>query len=287
MQPPQQQQQQNFLVSLYNRHLLLSTKTFLSKLSPALEMANSIEPTAGGDERFMRWPVLGQAVAPGPWSGFANLILSHRAQEPPFEVAFPSELYLHIKKTQKFRAAMPDVDLASMSGDNFDDDDIPDYRTVENPPVSQDQIDHIRHMIKITEAKHASPGKIPVIFGEALVEEEEIDGEEVDWVGAALKNYDDTYRANCLSSDFKPEPTASPPPIPGAMTNWYRKGPIGRGPRARVTQDVTDRLAEDYAWLLTNNPPTPSTKGDVAMSGASAAGGLVLRAKMVLVEEAL
>ncbi|RAL61063.1 hypothetical protein DID88_010404 [Monilinia fructigena] len=240
-------------------------------------MANGVEPMALGGERFMRWPVLGQAAAPGPWSGFANAILRHRAQQPHFEVAFPSELYLHIKKTQKFRDVMPDVDLANMSGDNFNDDDIPwpGHQTGENPSVSRDQIDRIRRMIDLTEDRPSDAAKIPALFGEELEEEEKAGGDEVDWVGAALKDYDDTYRANSLNSDFSPEPKAVPAAVPGAMTNWYRKGPVGRGPRPppKVTKDVADRLAQDYAWLLADDPPATSIMGGTDGNVASGAPG--------------
>ncbi|KAA8571204.1 hypothetical protein EYC84_000540 [Monilinia fructicola] len=256
--------------------LLVAAKAATKELS-ALEMANGVEPMALGGERFMRWPVLGQAAAPGPWSGFANAILSHRAQQPQFEVAFPSELYLHIKKTQKFRDAMPDVDLANMSGDNFNDDDIPwpDHQPGESSSVSRDQIDHIRRMIDLTERKLSGPATVPAVFGEEPTEEEELGGDEVDWVGAALQNYDDTYRANSLNSDFNPEPKAVRAPIPGAMTNWYRKGPVGRGsrPPPKVTKDIADRLAQDYAWLLADDPPATSKVGDTDGNVASGAPG--------------
>ncbi|KAB8298020.1 hypothetical protein EYC80_001792 [Monilinia laxa] len=257
--------------------LSAAAKAATKELS-ALEMANGVEPVALGGERFMRWPVLGQAAAPGPWSGFANAILSHRAQQAHFEVAFPSELYLHIKKTQKFRDVMPDVDLANMSGDNFNDNDVPwpDHQTGENPSVSRDQIDRIRCMIDLTEGRLGDPAKIPALFGEELNEEEEFDGDEVDWVGAALKDYDDTYRANSLNSDFNPEPKAVPAAAPGVMTNWYRKGPVGRGPRPppKVTKDVADQLAQDYAWLLADDPPATSTMGGADGNIARGAPGL-------------
>ncbi|KAI9644345.1 hypothetical protein NHQ30_007702 [Ciborinia camelliae] len=306
-----------------------------SALDPALYMADNFEPQPfSSEERFMRWPCPANVF--GPYREFALAVLEHRENGPsPFMIEMPSELYLHIKKTQKHRDAMQDVDLANMSGDNFRDDDIPwpDYQSVMIPPISEDQLEGIGYNIDETDDELTGPIMGPAmadsdfIFQKLELEEKrtaedpledlpmdyqerrffsdreesfatamragqaegippwahhgfytydeetvaEFDREKI---AEGLRDYDDTYRANYLNSDFNPEQPVVPPSIPGAMTNWYRKGPVGRGPKPPPRPDIADRLAEDYRWLLEDDSlDKAKDNGDVQMGGMGDIGG--------------
>ncbi|KAJ8060261.1 hypothetical protein OCU04_010602 [Sclerotinia nivalis] len=317
---------------------LPNIQTFLSKLSTALTMVNQIEPMLEpmylGDERFQRWP--SPTRNSGLYLEFSLQILNNR-DNTPFAITMPSELYLHIKKIQKFRDATPDVDLADMSGDNFMDGDFPwpDFRDVRKPPISENQLDSIGYNIDLTDSELTGPILGPALDDEdflvqkldlehkrtseepfenipmglyehkffdgrrqsydtamragegmqipkwthkgfdAPVDDEDIASLDRQQVRKALRDYDMTYRANYLNSAFRPEAKSVPPPTPGAMTNWYRKGPVGRGPKPppKVRRDVADRIAEDYKWLLQEVTPA-KRNGDVGMSGVSKSDGL-------------
>ncbi|EDN99249.1 predicted protein [Sclerotinia sclerotiorum 1980 UF-70] len=92
---------------------------------------------------------------------------------------------------------------------------------------------------------------------DAPFDDEDIASLDLQKVRKALRDYDMTYRANYLNPAFRPEATSGPPPKSGVMTNWYRKGPVGRGPKPppKLRQDVADIIAEDYKSLLREVTP--------------------------------
>ncbi|KAF7869919.1 hypothetical protein EAF04_004703 [Stromatinia cepivora] len=312
--------------------------TFLSKLSTALTMVNQIEPMLEpmylGDERFRRWPSPTRNA--GLYLEFSLQVLNNR-DNTPFAITMPSELYLYIKKAQRFRDAMPNVDLADMSGDYFVDGDFPwpDFRDVQNPPISENQLDSIGYNMDLTDSELTGPILGPALDDEDFVvqkldleykrtaeepfenipmglyehsffdgrrqsydtamgagegmqiptwthrgfdapaDDEDIASLDRQEVRKALRDYDMTYRASYLNPAFQPETKPVPPRTAGSMTNWYRKGPVGRGPKPppKVRQDVADKIAENYRWLLQEDTPAKGN-GDVEMGGVSTSGGL-------------
>ncbi|KAF7947939.1 hypothetical protein EAE96_009009 [Botrytis aclada] len=294
---------------------LPNIQNFLSKLSTALTMANSpylmCEPMYLGEERFQRWP--SPAIHAGShYLTFCYAILNNRANQPPFAINFPSDLYRDIKKSQRLRDKMPDVNLADMSGDNYIDDiPWPDYHDVENPPISEDQLESIGYHIDLLEPELVGPIKGPAMSDEDyifqqlalkqkrtkeepfenipfnsyefeffegrlqsfdsamragegpqipewahqgfdVIEEEEMAISDRQEIQKGLRSYDATYRANYFNPDFVSEKKPCSSKKPGVMTNWYRKGPAGRGriPPPKPRQDVAERISEDHIWLL-------------------------------------
>lgn len=92
----------------------------------------------------------------------------------------------------------------------------------------------------------------------------------------ALRSYDATYRANYFNPDLVPERRLGSSKKSGAMTNWYRKGPIGRGrkPPPKLRQDVAERISQDHLWLLQQDELARAKDNeDIEMSGMSLSGG--------------
>ncbi|KAF7946108.1 uncharacterized protein EAE97_005146 [Botrytis byssoidea] len=88
----------------------------------------------------------------------------------------------------------------------------------------------------------------------------------------ALRSYDATYRANYFNPDLVPEKRLGSSRKSGAMTNWYRKGPIGRSrkPPPKPRQDVAERISQDHLWLLQQESLAKSKDNeDVQMGGTS------------------
>ncbi|CAD6446308.1 3ac078d0-4bff-499e-9289-88e294f5cf97 [Sclerotinia trifoliorum] len=249
----------------------------------------------------------------------------------------PSELYLHFKKIQKFCDGTPDIDLADMSGDNFVYGYFlwPDFRSLKNPPILENQLDSIGYNIDLTDSELTGPILGPALGDEdflvqkldlehkriaeepfenipiGLYEHKFFDGRRQSYdtimragegmqiptwthkgfdvpvdnediasldhqeVRKALRDYDMAYHTNYLNSAFQPEATSDPPPKPSAMTNWYRKGPIGCGPKPppKVRQDAADRIAEDYRLFLQEVTPAKNN-WEVEMSGANTSNEL-------------
>ncbi|KAF7865530.1 uncharacterized protein EAF02_009953 [Botrytis sinoallii] len=91
-----------------------------------------------------------------------------------------------------------------------------------------------------------------------------------------LRSYDATYRANYLNPDLVPEKRLGSSKKSGAMTNWYRKGPIGRSrnPPPKPRQDVAERISQDHIWLLQQDSlASAKDNEDIEMSGISVSGG--------------
>ncbi|TGO50083.1 hypothetical protein BCON_0192g00100 [Botryotinia convoluta] len=302
-------------------------------------MANSpylmCEPMYLGEERFQRWPSPANHAGP-QYLTFCFAILKNLGNQPPFTLNFPSDLYHDIKKSQRMRDKMPDVNLADMSGDNFMDDfPWPDYHDIENPPISEYQLESIGYHIDLMEPELLGPIKGPTIsdedfvfqkldlnqkrtkeelfedvpfnlyelkFFEArvqsfdsamragegpqipewahqvfdIIEEEEMALSDRQEIQKALRSYDATYRANYLNPDLVPEKKLGSSKKSGAMTNWYRKGPIGRGrkPPPKPRQDVAERISQDHIWLLQqDNLALAKDNEDIEMGGMSVSGG--------------
>ncbi|TGO21480.1 hypothetical protein BPAE_0217g00120 [Botrytis paeoniae] len=271
-------------------------------------MANSpylmCEPMYLGEERFQRWPSPANHAGP-QYLIFCFAILKYRDNQPPFTINFPSDLYRDIKKSQRIRDKMPDVDLADMSGDNFMDDiPWPDYHDIEIPPISEDQLESIGYHVDLLESEVLGPIKGPAISDEDFVfqkldlnqkrTKEDIfedipfnlyelkffearmalsDCQEIQ---KALRSYDATYRANYLNPDLVPEKKLGSSKKSGAMTNWYRKGPIGRGrkPPPKPRQNVAERISQDHIWLLQqDNLAMSKDNDDTEMSGMIVSDG--------------
>ncbi|TEY42771.1 hypothetical protein BOTCAL_0381g00030 [Botryotinia calthae] len=304
----------------------------------ALTISNSpylmFEPIYLGEEGFQRWPSPGNHAGPHQLE-FSLAIMRNRMNQFPFAIKFPSDLYRDIKKSQRMRDKMADVNLADMSGDNsIDDIPWPDFHDIDNPPISEDQMESIGYHIDLMESELLGPIKGPTIndedfivqklglnqkrtkeelfedipfnlfelkFFEARVQsfdsairagegpqlpewthqgfdindEEEmalLDSEEIK---KGLRSYDATYRANYFNPDFAPEKRLGSSKKPGAMTNWYRKGPVGRGrkPPPKARQDVAERISQDHIWLLLeDNLASAKDKEDTEMSGMNTSG---------------
>ncbi|KAF5872715.1 uncharacterized protein Bfra_006078 [Botrytis fragariae] len=301
-------------------------------------MANSLylicEPMYLGEERFQRWPSPANHAGP-EYLTFCFAILKNRENQPPFTINFPSDLYRDIKKSQRVRDKMPDVNLADMSGDQFMDDiPWPDYHDIEIPPISEDQLESIGYHIDLLEFELLGPIKGPTIsdedfifqkldlnqkrtkeelfedipynlfehkffearfqsFGSAMragegpqipkwahqgfdiIEEEEMALSDRQELQKALRSYDATYRANYLNPDLVPEKKLGSLKKSGTMTNWYRKGPMGRGrkPPPKPRQDVAE-ISQDHIWLLQqDNLAMAKDNEDTEMGGMSVGGG--------------
>ncbi|TGO83931.1 hypothetical protein BPOR_0572g00010 [Botrytis porri] len=302
-------------------------------------MANSpylmCEPMYLGEERFQRWPSPANHAGP-QFLTFCFAILKYRDNQPPFTIDFPSDLYRDLKKSQRIRDKMPDVNLADTSEDNFMDDiPWPDYHHIEIPPISEDQLESIGYHIDLLEPELLGPIKGPTMsdedfifqklnlkqkrtkeepfedipyilfehkFFEARVqsfesairagegpqipvwahqtfeifEEEEMAVSDRQQIEKGLRSYDATYRANYLNPDLVPEKKLGSSKKSGAMTNWYRKGPIGSGrkPPPKPRQDVAESISQDHIWLLQqDNIARAKDNEDIEMSGMSVSGG--------------
>ncbi|KAF7886115.1 hypothetical protein EAF00_010218 [Botryotinia globosa] len=92
----------------------------------------------------------------------------------------------------------------------------------------------------------------------------------------ALRSYDATYRANYFNPDLVPEKRLGSSKKSGAMTNWYRKGPIGRSrkPPPKPRQDVAERISQDHLWLLQQESLAKAKDNeDIDMGGMSVSVG--------------
>lgn len=104
-------------------------------------------------------------------------------------------------------------------------------------------------------------------FQMALLDREEIK--------KGLRSYDASYRANYFNPDFAPEKRVGSSKKPGVMTNWYRKGPVGRGrnPPPKPRQDAAERMSQDHIWLLQeDNLASAKDKEDTEMGGMNMSG---------------
>ncbi|TGO50264.1 hypothetical protein BOTNAR_0399g00110 [Botryotinia narcissicola] len=253
-----------------------------------------------GDERFQRWPSPAKDAGP-QYLTFCFAISKYRNNQPPFSLNFPSDHDLYMKKEQSMRNRMPDVNLANISGDNFMDDiPWPVYHDIEIPPISENQLKSIGRNMNLLESELLGPIKgstisdedfistklnfnhkrtkedplehIPSGEGPAIPEcthqgfdindEEEMASLDRREIRKALRSYDATYRANYFNPDLVPEKRLGSSKKSGAMTNWYRKGPIGRSrkPPPKPRQDQ-----ESLAKSKDNE--------DIAMSGMSVSVG--------------
>ncbi|ATZ56004.1 hypothetical protein BCIN_12g05440 [Botrytis cinerea B05.10] len=304
----------------------------------ALTISNSpylmCEPIYLGEERFQRWPSPGNLAEPHQLE-FSLAIVRNRMNQFPFTITFPSDLYRDIKKSQRMRDKMPDVNLADMSGDNsIDGIPWPDFHDIENPPISEDQMESIGYHIDLMESELLGPIKGPTIIDEDFIvqklglnqkrtkeepfedipfnlfelkffearvqsfdsamragegpqlpewthqgfdinEEEDMALLDREEIKKGLRNYDASYRANYFNPDFAPEKRLGSSKKPGAMTNWYRKGPVGRGrnPPPKPRQDAAERMSQDHIWLLQeDNLASAKDKEDTEMSGMNMSG---------------
>ncbi|KAF7910438.1 hypothetical protein EAE99_011212 [Botrytis elliptica] len=302
-------------------------------------MANSpylmCEPMHLGQERFQRWPSPATHTGP-PYLTFCLAILKNRDNQPPFTINLPSDLYRDIKKSQRIRDQMPDINLADMSGDDIMDDiPWPNYHDIEIPPISENLLQSIRYNMNLMGPELLGPIKGPTISDEDFVfiklnlnqkrtREEPYDdipylvhehrffqgreqsfdsamrareGPEIpEWthrgfdindeedmalsdrreIQKGLRSYDATYRANYLNPDLVPEKRLGSSKKSGAMTNWYRKGPIGRSrnPPPKPRQDVAERISQDHIWLLQQDSlASAKDNEDNEMSRMSVSGG--------------
>ncbi|TGO08051.1 hypothetical protein BTUL_0228g00020 [Botrytis tulipae] len=297
------------------------------------------EPMYLGDERFQRWPSPAKDAGP-QYLTFCFAISKYRNNQPPFTLNFPSDHDLDMKKEQRMRNKMPDVNLADMSGDNFMDDiPWPDFHDIEIPPISENQLKSIGRNMDLLESELLGPIKGPTINDEDFIftklnfnhkrtkedplehilytffehkffngreqsfdsavrhlnragegpaipewthqgfdinDEEEMASLDRKEIQKALRSYDATYRANYFNPDLVPEKRLGSSKKSGAMTNWYRKGPIGRSrkPPPKPRQDVAERISQDHLWLLQQESLAKAKDNeDIEMSGMSVSVG--------------
>ncbi|TGO32680.1 hypothetical protein BHYA_0296g00030 [Botrytis hyacinthi] len=103
-------------------------------------------------------------------------------------------------------------------------------------------------------------------------DEEEVALSDRKQIQKALRSYDATYRANYFNPDLVPEKKLGSSKKSGTMTNWYRKGPIGRSrkPPPKPRQDVAERISQDHLWLIQqDNLARAKDNEDVEMGGMS------------------